>query len=297
VFAGKAKKMMKKQTPGYDKGRKLGWFKKALLKYFFVKNPSLQSCMMKTTVPDFNGTLEEFVYTSGQYETTSSLGTSVLNGSPSSCPLIQSLNQGLSDSANSTNTTTLQEGNAFVQQLTTEFASTTDVVLRLKYCSAQFSQLSSACRDLLKPFKITGTMLGSLDFGDVMVASHFCTNNGCGNMTYGPPSMTYPETCMLDPAYDISDMEDAVNGYYANLASVYKMSFNSTKNAITNCIRTMHPGNYPAKYECAKYYVKNVWANNPTQRAIFLSTEIVSVLIETATTVVFGKFSNFCSCS
>jgi hypothetical protein len=66
VFAGKAKKMMKKQTPGYDKGRKLGWFKKALLKYFFVKNPSLQSCMMKTTVPDFNGTLEEFVYTSGQ---------------------------------------------------------------------------------------------------------------------------------------------------------------------------------------------------------------------------------------
>ena len=54
-FVGNLKKVTRKNTPGYDKGRKLGWLKKAFVKNFFpTLSASEQSCVMNVTIPAFN---------------------------------------------------------------------------------------------------------------------------------------------------------------------------------------------------------------------------------------------------
>ena len=109
-----------------------------------------------------------------QYEKASSIGTSVLNGTVAQNVLIQSLNQSLNSNStvNSTSPATLQEANNFVQNLTIYFSSTTDIVMRLKFFAAQFAMLSSACRDLLRPFPLLVTNF-DCDVADLLATSHF----------------------------------------------------------------------------------------------------------------------------
>lgn len=57
---GRVKKMFKKQTPGYHKGRKMGYFKKVMVKYLFVAYPSIESCVRNVSVPGF-GNVDQFL--------------------------------------------------------------------------------------------------------------------------------------------------------------------------------------------------------------------------------------------
>lgn len=314
AMLGKAKKVLKKYTPGYDKGRKLGWLKKAFVKNLFVLNPSIEACVRNVTIPGF-GKFDQFLNLCDQYENTGAMNGSLLNGTASSCVLIQSLNNSLNSNAtvNSTDAATLQEGMDYVSNLTVYFTQVTDVVLRLKFVSAQFSMLSSQCRVLLNSFDIIGSVL-AIDFSDVVVSSHFCDNDGCGNITLGGGSMSYPEECSLDTVYNISDVEEACQTWNDNvLPTIYnttislfsaRNSFNSYFNGIRTCVRgSTAPYNgaaltdLNARYTCAKYYVTNYAANQPSLHAKWLAVELYNVVIETATTVTFSNLGGFCGCS
>ena len=126
------------------------------------------------------------------------------------------------------------------------------------------------------------------------------TDDQAGNITYGPPSCSYPETTMLDPVYNSSDLWDAVNSYYT--ASGNSLGFQSYRNSIKNCVYSLYPGNFTAKANCALYYLKGYNSSSITSsmRSMFLSTQIVTVLVETVTTVTYGTFASYitgCGCS
>ena len=62
VFVSNLKKITRKQTPGYDKGRKLGWLKKAYVKNFFVTLTSQQqNCVKNVVIFAVKGTFGRFI--------------------------------------------------------------------------------------------------------------------------------------------------------------------------------------------------------------------------------------------
>lgn len=120
----------------------------------------------------------------------------------------------------------------------------------------------------------------------------------CGNLTLGPPSASWPETCMVDPAYDLSDMEDSVNTFYNGLNTSSKFAFSSFRNSITNCVRNTTLGsNYEAKLACVKYYVSNYSNQNQGYRAALMAVEVVTVIVEYVSYAVFGTLGMMCGCS
>lgn len=104
-----------------------------------------------------------------QYDKQNSMGSSVLNGSASDCVLIQSLNQGINSSANSTNSSVVAEAQDYVKNLTIQFQSTSDAPSRLGLLISSFAKLSGKCRILLKSIKMQGISFDCI-MADVVAA-------------------------------------------------------------------------------------------------------------------------------
>lgn len=112
--------------------------------------------------------------------------------------------------------------------------------------------------------------------------------------------MIYPENCLVDMVYDISDIEEACQTFNATLTPMESFSFQtSTYNGIKNCVRGSSFNGQPltdmySRYSCAVYYV-SIYAQ-PTLCYNFLNVELYSVLIETPTTVTFSTVGGFGGC-
>lgn len=305
---GKLKKRMKKDTPGDDKGRKLGWFKKGLVKMLFVQYPEYADCVRNISIQGF-GSVDQALTMCSEFEKSSSMSVSIINGTAEECVLLKSLREGINATANTTDVETLKEATELVTNCTVFFSTTEDVVLRVKFVSAQFSRLRKKTRNFLKSITIKGTMLDydddDLEFDDCVATSHFCENSGCGNMTYGGASLTWEESNMVDND-NVSTVEEAVDAFYFNLTGTDRTQFNGYRLSIKNCIRaaTLPPefteGATPkGRLRCTKKYIAgyyNTLGTRPLIRKKFVSWEINTVFIETVTTVIFGTLGNISPC-
>lgn len=299
AFCNRIDKVFKKQIIGFkdNPGRKLGHFKQASEKNLFFLNPSLEQCVRSVKIKGF-GEFDQFLEMAGMYDLISSLGFTVVNGTPSQCVLIQKLQTYLNDSStvNSTSPSVLLEAKAYVNDLIIYFGTVTDIVLRLRFIVSQASTKSEECRTVLYAAQITD----DLDFADIHSGSIFSANNNV-NATAGPPSQQLFETVMIEPVYNISDVEEGFNDVFFSLNQTMQNYIKSYKNAITYCIRSLYPGDYIAKLNCVKTQIQGIVGSRNSAltslKQILLDVEFAGVLIlETTGAVVFGTFRYLCGC-
>jgi len=301
VVIGYMKKVLKKKTPGFDKGNKLGWQKKVFFYNFFLANPSMEECVMNVSIPGY-GTFGQFLELSAdQYEKIISIGKTALEGSPSGNVLVQSLNASLNsnETVNSTSPATRQEANTFVQTLIASFASITDSTARLNHVAIQFSTLSTECREFLLSITIN-VQNYELDFSDCITISHQIINEAV-NITAG--QVTKYEIVEIDPGTGTSDIDEVMdyhlnNNTSANMTSAEKMSFKTFKNAVFNCVRNM-TATKTERYDCAMNKIQGYTAQpllRATVKAAFRAIQLVAYLVQTSFTVTFSTVGSMCTC-
>jgi hypothetical protein len=216
----KFKKELKynKNMKGSSQGSKMGWFDICMKKYLFPQLTSAQiQIFINITIPGF-ASMDQFLDTCAEYKSISSLSTIVLNGPPATCKLITSLKTGITQGANTTNTSTIQEANKFVTNCSNYFASQPDCTKRINFVSTQYSLLTEECRHFILTIQITGTYIpglaGPFTFSDVISQQHLVTNKGGYNFSSDfSATGGYEQAFTVNPSCNCSEAEDNNNAY------------------------------------------------------------------------------------
>lgn len=122
------------------------------------------------------------------------------------------------------------------------------------------------------------------------------------NATAGPASEQLIETVMVDPAYNISDVEEYFNSFFYSLNSTMQLYVRSYKNGVGNCVRSAATaGNYSAKLDCVQRQIQGFVGSQVSTlaplKAMLLAIEFAGLLVvQSATSIVFGTFRLICGC-